>query len=210
MTPRAEARTSRPCPSTAKICGLSTPEAVDAALAGGAGWLGFVFFPKSPRAVTAQAAARLSAPVRGAAKTVAVMVDPTDAELDRLTADFRPDLIQLHGAETPGRAAEIRARTGVGIIKALPVSSANDIDRAAAYEGAVDHLMFDASPPEGSDLPGGVGRALRLDPAGRTVVRTAVVPGRRAGSRGTWARRSRPVRRARRWTFPLAWSAAPA
>lgn len=147
-----------PMPITAKICGLSTPEAVTAALDGGAGWVGFVFFPKSPRAVTPETAARLAAPLRGgSAKSVAVMVDPTDAELDRLVAAFRPDLIQLHGQETPNRAAEVRARTGAGIIKALPISDAFDIDRAAAFEGAVDHLMFDAKPPSDSALPGGVG-----------------------------------------------------
>jgi phosphoribosylanthranilate isomerase len=144
-------------PVLAKICGLSTPEAVDAALAGKAGWLGFVFFAKSPRAVDAATAARLAQPVRSQAKTVAVMVDPTDAELDALIAAWRPDLIQLHGRETPGRVSEIHARTGAGIIKALPVSTANDIDRAQAYSGAVDHLMFDARPPSDADLPGGVG-----------------------------------------------------
>lgn len=144
-------------PTAAKICGLSTPEAVAAAMQGKAGWLGFVFFPKSPRHVTAQAAARLAAPVRGAARTVAVMVDPSDAELDALVAAWKPDLIQLHGSETPNRAAEVRARTGAGIIKALAVSGLSDIDRAAAFEGAVDHLMFDARPPADADLPGGVG-----------------------------------------------------
>ena len=148
-----------PAPGTvsAKICGLSTPEAVAAALSGKAGWLGFVFFAKSPRAVDAPTAARLAQPVRGAAKTVAVMVDPTDAELDALIAVWKPDLIQLHGLETPGRASEIRARTSAGIIKALPVSTAHDIDRASAFTGAVDHLMFDARPPQDADLPGGVG-----------------------------------------------------
>lgn len=144
-------------PVLAKICGLSTPEAVAAALAGKAGWLGFVFFARSPRAIDAATASRLSAPVRGQARTVAVMVDPTDAELDALTAAWKPDLIQLHGRETPGRASEIRARTGAGIIKALPVSTAHDIDRASAFTGAVDHLMFDARPPQDADLPGGVG-----------------------------------------------------
>lgn len=144
-------------PAAAKICGLSTPEAVAVALQGKAGWLGFVFFPKSPRHVTAQAAARLAAPVRGAARTVAVMVDPSDPELDALVAAWKPDLIQLHGKETPNRAAEVRARTGAGIIKALAVSGLSDIDRAAAFEGAVDHLMFDARPPADADLPGGVG-----------------------------------------------------
>jgi phosphoribosylanthranilate isomerase len=143
--------------AAAKICGLSTPEAVDAALAGGAGWLGFVFFARSPRLVAAETAARLAAPVRGQARTVAVMVDPTDAELDALVSTWRPDLIQLHGAETPNRAAQIKTRTGAGIIKALPVSTAADIDAASAFSGAADHLMFDARPPADSELPGGVG-----------------------------------------------------
>ncbi|MBX7248593.1 MAG: phosphoribosylanthranilate isomerase [Caulobacteraceae bacterium] len=143
--------------AAAKICGLSTSEAVAAALAGGAGWLGFVFFPKSPRHVTAETAARLTRPVRGEARTVAVMVDPTDAELDAMIAAWRPDLIQLHGPETPNRVAQIKARTGVGIIKALPVSTAGDIDAASAFSGVADHLMFDARPPSGADLPGGVG-----------------------------------------------------
>jgi phosphoribosylanthranilate isomerase len=144
-------------PVRAKICGLSTPQAVSAALAGGAGWLGFVFFVRSPRHVTAETAAQLTLPVRGAARTVAVMVDPSDAELDALTAAWRPDLIQLHGAESPNRAAQIKARTGAAIIKALPVSSAHDIDASAAYAGVADHLMFDARPPSDSELPGGVG-----------------------------------------------------
>ena len=158
--------------AAAKICGLSTPEAVAAALAGKAGWLGFVFFAKSPRHVTAETAARLSASVRGAARTVAVMVDPTDAELDALAAAWRPDLIQLHGKESPNRAAQVKARMGVGIIKALPVSSAGDLDSAKTFEPVVDHLMFDARPPADSDLPGGVGA--RFDwslPSGRRFAR---------------------------------------
>lgn len=144
-------------PVQAKICGLTTPEAVSAALAGRAGWLGFVFFPRSPRHLSAEAAARLALPARGPAKVVAVMVDPADAEVDAVAAVLRPDLIQLHGRETPRRAAEIKARSGAGIVKALPVSDASDIDAARAFESVADHLMFDAKPPQDSDLPGGVG-----------------------------------------------------
>ena len=143
--------------ATAKICGLSTPETVRAALEGGASHLGFVLFPGSPRYVTPDAAARLAAPVKGAARTVAVLVDPDDALVEAVARSFAPDLLQLHGSETPERAAEIARRSGVGVIKALPVSTAHDIDRAGAYEGAVEHLMFDARPPPDSDLPGGVG-----------------------------------------------------
>jgi phosphoribosylanthranilate isomerase len=156
----------------AKICGLKTDAAVSAALAGGAGYVGFVFFAPSPRDVSPDAAARLAAPVRGAARTVAVVVDPGDDLLDRIVAGLRPDLVQLHGKETPARAAEIGRRTGAGVIKALPVSAAADLDAARAYEDAVDHLMFDARPPQGSALPGGVGAAFDWSlPAGRRFAR---------------------------------------
>jgi len=140
-----------------KICGLSTPEAVSAALAGKAAFLGFIFFPKSPRHVTAEAAARLTAPVRGAAKVVAVAVDPSDAQVDEIARVLKPDLIQLHGRETPARAHDIAVRSGVEIIKALPVGEAADLEAARAFDGAVAHLMFDAKPPKEAALPGGVG-----------------------------------------------------
>jgi phosphoribosylanthranilate isomerase len=94
---------------------------------------------------------------RGGVSVVAVTVDPSDALLDHLAATLRPDLIQLHGKETPARAREIAARVGAGVIKALSVSDADDIAAGAAYEPVVEHLMFDARPPSGSNLPGGVG-----------------------------------------------------
>ncbi|HYF22458.1 MAG TPA: phosphoribosylanthranilate isomerase [Caulobacteraceae bacterium] len=141
-----------------KICGLSTSDAVRAALDGGAGWLGFVFFPKSPRHLTPEAAARLAEPARGrGAKIVAVTVDPSDALVDEVARALNPDFFQLHGAEPPNRVAEIKARSGAGAIKALPVSEGGDLDRAGAWAGVAEHLMFDARPPSGSDLPGGVG-----------------------------------------------------
>jgi phosphoribosylanthranilate isomerase len=143
--------------TTAKICGLSTPEAVGAALEGGASHLGFVFFAPSPRNLAPDAAGRLAGAVRGRARTVAVVVDPDDGLVDRIAAALRPDLFQLHGRETPRRAAEIAARTGSGVVKALPVSDPSDLAAAAAYEPVCAHLMFDARAPEGSDLPGGVG-----------------------------------------------------
>lgn len=143
---------------SAKICGLSTPEAVTAALDGGAAWLGFVFFDKSPRNIAPEAAARLAAPARNrGVEVVAVTVDPDDALLDRLSATLKPDLIQLHGKETPARAHQVAARTGAGVIKALSVSEASDIDAANPFDGVVRHLMFDAKPPKDSDLPGGTG-----------------------------------------------------
>lgn len=140
-----------------KICGLSTPEAVEAALQGGAGLLGFVFFGPSPRDIAPETAARLAEPARGRARIVAVTVDADDAALDSIALHLRPDLIQLHGREGPARAAAVAARTGAGIIKALPVREAADLAAAEAFEPIAEHLMFDARPPEGSSLPGGLG-----------------------------------------------------
>jgi phosphoribosylanthranilate isomerase len=143
----------------AKICGISTPEAVRAALDGKAGWLGFVFFPKSPRNLSLEAAVRLAEPARQRAKTVALLVDPSDAQVEEVARILKPDLIQLHGAETPARARDIGVRAGCGIIKALPVAEASDVDAARAYETVVEHLMFDAKPPKEAALPGGSGRS---------------------------------------------------
>jgi phosphoribosylanthranilate isomerase len=143
----------------AKICGLTTPEAVTAAFDGGAGWLGFMFFAKSPRNIAPDAAWRLAQGVRGGpAKIVAVLVDPSDAEVDRVTSVLKPDLIQLHGAETPARARAIGVRAGAGIIKVLPVSESADLTAAAQYESVAEHLMFEARPPKDAELPGGSGR----------------------------------------------------
>ena len=141
-----------------KICGISTPEAVGAALDGGAAYLGFMFFERSPRNVGAEAAARLAAPARGRnVKVVAVAVDPSDAEVDAIARGLAPDLIQLHGRETPARTRAIAERAGVGIVKVLPVSEAADVAAAAAYDGLVEHLMFDTKPPKDADRPGGLG-----------------------------------------------------
>jgi phosphoribosylanthranilate isomerase len=144
---------------TAKICGLTTPEAIDAALEGGASHLGFVLYPKSPRAILAEAAARLAQPARGRAKIVALLVDPDDALLAETMRALAPDMIQLHGAESPSRAAQARAITGVEIIKAIGVSDTSDVRGALIYDGAADHLMFDAKPPKDAERPGGHGAA---------------------------------------------------
>ncbi|MEW5684779.1 MAG: phosphoribosylanthranilate isomerase [Pseudomonadota bacterium] len=144
----------------AKICGVSTPEAVKAAVDGGAAYLGFVFFPKSPRNIAPDAAARLAPPARARnVKIVALAVDPSDAEVDAIMAGLSPDLIQLHGKETPSRVREVAARAGRGIIKALPVSESSDLAAASAYESVVEHLMFDAKPPKDAERPGGLGEA---------------------------------------------------
>ena len=144
-------------PATAKICGLTTPEAVTAALRGGASHIGFVFFPRSPRDIAPEQATALAGAARGRAGIVAVVVDADDDQLDRITTALHPDFFQLHGMEDPSRAAAIRARTGAGVIKALSVSEASDLDAAGSWEGVADHLMFDARPPRGSALPGGMG-----------------------------------------------------
>jgi phosphoribosylanthranilate isomerase len=150
--------------TTAKICGLSTPEAVSAAVEGGASHVGFVFFGKSPRDIRPELAARLAEPLRARsqgkaapAKVVALMVDPADDEVAEVVRHLQPDLIQLHGKESPERAAAIRALAGAPVIKAIGVRDASDIAAALKYEDAADHLMFDAKAPEGADRPGGHG-----------------------------------------------------
>ena len=142
---------------SAKICGVTTPEAVRAALDGGAAYLGFMFFAASPRNLGIEAAARLAEPVRGRAKIVAIAVDPSDAELDRIAAVLKPDFIQLHGRETPSRVREAAVRSGAAVIKAVAVGEAADLDAAASYETVAEHLMFDARPPKGATQSGGTG-----------------------------------------------------
>ena len=144
---------------SAKICGITSAEAVQAALAGGAAFVGFNFFAKSPRVVAPEAAARLAGPVRGRATIGAVMVDPSDAEVDRIAEALRPDLVQLHGSETPARARAVAERARAGLIKALSVADASDLAPAADFDAIADHLMFDTKPAPGAELPGGTGRA---------------------------------------------------
>ncbi|HEY2709639.1 MAG TPA: phosphoribosylanthranilate isomerase [Caulobacteraceae bacterium] len=156
----------------AKICGLSTPETVAAALGGRAAYLGFNFFEKSPRYVTPETAARLAAPARGKARTVAVMVDPSDALLRDVVAALKPDLIQLHGRETPARVREAAMRTGAGTIKVIQVGEEDDLRHIAEFEAVADHIMLDTKAPPGADRPGGHG--LKFDwslTAGRKFAR---------------------------------------
>jgi phosphoribosylanthranilate isomerase len=144
-------------PTLAKICGLSTPETMQAALDGGAAFVGFIFFGKSPRYVTPETAARLAQAARGKAKVVAVTVDADNDLLDQLAATLKPDLIQFHGRETPARVREATGRTGAGAIKLIPIAESRDIEAARAYESVVEHLMFEAKPAPDAALPGGVG-----------------------------------------------------
>ena len=140
-----------------KICGLSTPETVNAALARGASHVGFVHFDKSPRHLDLAAMAELVRLVDGRAETVIVTVDPDDALVDRFADEVRPDWLQLHGAETPGRVRDIKARSGLKVMKALPVATAEDLGAIAAYDGIADRMLLDSRRPKGSVLPGGNG-----------------------------------------------------
>ena len=148
-----------------KICGLSSSEAVKAALDHRAAFIGFVFFEKSSRYVRPEAAAQLASPARrSGVKTVAVTVDPSDERLEWIMAGFGPDYIQLHGKETPARVVDVRRRTGVEVIKAASVAAPSDIaDAVRQFDAAADHIMFDASPPRSSDVPGGHGLAFDWD-----------------------------------------------
>ena len=141
-----------------KICGIATPDALDAALAARAGYVGLVFFPKSPRNVTLAAAAALGARAAGRVQRVGLFVDADDAMIAAAIAAAGLDALQLHGGESPARAAELRARHGVPVWKALAVAGAGDVARAADYAGAADLVLFDAQTPKGT-LPGGMGLA---------------------------------------------------
>jgi phosphoribosylanthranilate isomerase len=141
-----------------KICGLSTMEALDAALEAGADLVGFVRFPKSPRHLELEPARALSERVGGRAGRVALLVDPDDAELERTVAALDPDLLQLHGRETPERVRAIRARFGRPVMKAVGIADAADLPRIGDYRSCVDRLLLDAKPPGTAEaLPGGNG-----------------------------------------------------
>jgi phosphoribosylanthranilate isomerase len=140
-----------------KICGLKTQETLEAAMAAGADWVGFVFFAKSPRNVTLELASDLGRLVDGRAKKVALSVDADDAALDEIERALSPDIHQLHGHETPERVAAIRARFGHPVMKALGIADAADLETAHAYETAADWLLLDAKPPKNAALPGGNG-----------------------------------------------------
>ncbi|NIZ10276.1 phosphoribosylanthranilate isomerase [Pseudooceanicola sp. HF7] len=140
-----------------KICGLGRPEDVEAAAEAGASYGGFVFFAKSPRNISVEAARALAveAPI-GFAK-VALMVNPDDALLEAVNSAVPLDMIQLHGKESPERVAEVRARTGLPVMKALGVAGEEDLAQIALYETVADQLLVDAKAPKGAALPGGNG-----------------------------------------------------
>jgi phosphoribosylanthranilate isomerase len=145
-------------PTSAKICGLSTPDAVDAAVRGGASHVGFVFFPRSPRDIVPERAGQLATP--GHVGRIGVFVDPDDALLAHAVTAARLTGVQLHGDETPERVAEVKTRLGIEVWKAVPVRTRADLEAAKAYRGVVDRVLYDARTPKGT-LPGGMG--LRFD-----------------------------------------------
>lgn len=142
-----------------KICGLSTPEALDAALDAGADMVGFVFFPPSPRNVSFETARNLGARVKGRAKKVALSVDADDALLANIVDVLSPDFLQLHGKETPGRVSAVKERFRLPVMKAIAVETRGDLASVAAYAEVADRLLFDARAPREATRPGGLGKS---------------------------------------------------
>ncbi|MDB5510773.1 MAG: phosphoribosylanthranilate isomerase [Enterovirga sp.] len=165
-----------------KICGLSTADTLAAALAAGADLVGFVRFPRSPRHLGLDGGAALSRQASGKAQRVLLMVDPTDRELDEAVAAMDPDILQLHGGESPERVAAIRARIGRPVMKAIGVAEKADLDRVGPYRAVADRLLLDAKPPRGAALPGGNGVAFdwgllaRLDRPGDIMLSGGLDP----------------------------------
>ena len=144
-------------PLAVKICGLSTPGTLDAALDAGADMVGFVFFPPSPRHLALETAQELGKRVRQRATRVALTVDADDAMLEGIVEALRPDILQLHGHETPARVSEIKRKFGREVMKAMPVERAADLAPVSTYSASADRILFDARPPRGATRPGGLG-----------------------------------------------------
>ena len=142
-----------------KICGLSTKPAIDAVIAGEATHMGLIFFEKSPRHVSLEIAQELSMHAGNRIKKVAVTVNADNAYLDQIVEAVEPDMLQLHGSESPARVQEIKGRYGLPVIKAFAIRDQADLEKAKEYREIADQFLFDAKPPKGSDLPGGNGVA---------------------------------------------------
>ena len=145
-------------PTLVKICGLKTADALDAALDAGADLVGFVFFAPSPRHLDFDTARQLGARVKDRARKVALTVDADDATFSRIRETLGPDMLQLHGKETPQRVADLKARFGLPVMKALPVETGADLAATAGYRDVADWFLFDARPPRDATRPGGLGR----------------------------------------------------
>lgn len=146
-----------PAPVLVKVCGLSEPQTLAATIAAGADLAGFVFFPKSPRHIELDTARALGEQAAGRIGKVALTVDADDVTLDAVVAALRPDMLQLHGHESPARVAALRSRYGLPVIKAIGVATAVDIAAADAFAGVADILLFDAKPAPHAVVPGGAG-----------------------------------------------------
>ena len=140
-----------------KICGLKDRSALETAIDAGADLAGFVFFANSPRNLDMAQAATLSQIARGRIRLVALTVNADDRLIDDITAIVQPDLLQLHGRESPDDAARLAARTGLGIIKAVGISGPADLEATGDYADVCDYLLLDAKPPEQANRPGGLG-----------------------------------------------------
>jgi phosphoribosylanthranilate isomerase len=145
-------------PLIVKICGLRTSDALEAALVAGADQVGFVFFPPSPRHLGLEGARVLGEQVAGRAKKVALTVDADDQLLIEIVAALRPDMLQLHGKESPERVALVRSRFGLPVMKAVPVASRDDLAAVRQYARVADRLIFDARAPQEATRPGGLGK----------------------------------------------------
>lgn len=144
---------------TVKICGLSDEAGVDAAVAAGADFAGFVFFEPSPRNLTLDRAKMLGARIAGRVRKVALTVNADDTGLAAVIEALSPDMLQLHGQESPERVSYVRARFGLPVMRAIGMASARDLDEAARFATVADALLFDARPPSDAVLPGGNGEA---------------------------------------------------
>lgn len=141
-----------------KICGLKTPDALDAALDAGADLVGFVFFEPSPRHIASYDTAReLGERVKGRAGKVALTVDADDATFDQIVASLKPDMLQLHGTETLQRVLALKRKFGLPVMKAIPVETKSDLAAIATYARVADRLLFDARAPRDATRPGGLG-----------------------------------------------------
>ena len=142
-----------------KICGLSTAATIDAAVGAGAAYVGFVFFEKSPRNVALPMAWELALGVADGVCKVALTVNATDAELDAILAQVPLDMLQLHGAESPERVAEVKERFGLPVMKAVGVADESDLPKLTEYARVADQILVDTKAPKNADLPGGNGVA---------------------------------------------------
>lgn len=166
-----------------KICGLSTGETLEAALAAGADMVGLNFHPRSPRFVSRERALALAAQARGRTQIVALIVDWSERQAVELAQTLKPDWLQLHGRETPTEVAAIKAATGLPVMKALGIAGPDDLAAIEPYRGVADLILLDAKPPKDAAYPGGHGRPFdwsllaSLDPSFRFMLSGGLDPG---------------------------------